>query len=151
MSIILPRRYGVSTHAAERFIERIIGREEYTEDDVGIARIIIYNILSRRALKAKKIDQYLVRIRYRNAVFIYDTEQNMIVTVYPDEMAREKIEWVYKFPAGLRLEKQIATNIQVKLITYGFTPLRLENQILIGQIGEQLFSYDIKHNFIKPY
>ena len=26
-----------------------------------------------------------------------------------------------------------------------------ENQILIGQIGEQLFSYDIKHNFIKPY
>ena len=91
MSIILPRRYGVSTHAAERFIERIIGREEYTEDDLEVARIIIYNILNRRALKAKKIDQYLVRIRYRNAVFIYDSDRNMIVTVYPDEMApREK-------------------------------------------------------------
>jgi len=38
MSIILPRRYGVSTHAAERFIERIIGREEYTEDDLEVAR-----------------------------------------------------------------------------------------------------------------
>ena len=150
MSIILPRRYGVSTHAAERFIERIIGREEYTEDDVEIARIIIYNILSRRALKAKKIDQYLARLRYRNAVFIYDSDQNMIVTVYPDEKVREKIEWVYKFPAGLRIEKQIATDLQVKLLTYGFTPIKREGRVLIGQVGDQLFAYDIKHNFIKP-
>lgn len=112
--------------------------------------MIIYNILSRRALKAKKIDQYLVRIRYRNAVFIYDSDRNMIVTVYPDEMAREKIEWVYKFPAGLRLDKQISTNMQVNLITYGFLPVRREGRVLIGQVGDQLFAYDIKHNFIKP-
>ena len=150
MSIILPPQYGVSTHAAERFIERIIGQEEYTDDDIEVARLIIYNILSRRALKAKKIDQYLARLRYRNAVFIYDTEQNMIVTVYPDEKVREKIEWVYKFPAGLKFDKQISTDLQVKLLTYGFTPIKREGRVLIGQVGDQLFAYDIKHNFIKP-
>lgn len=150
MSIMLPRRYGVSTHAAERFIERIIGRDEYTEDDIEVARLIIYNCLSRRALKAKKIDQYLVRIRYRNAVFIYDADRNMIVTIYPDEMVREKIEWVYKFPAGLRIDKQIATDLQVKLLTYGFTPIKREGRVLIGQVGDQRFNYNTRHNFIKP-
>jgi len=45
---IVIRDIRVTNHAAERFIERIIGREEYTEDDVEIARIIIYNILPRR-------------------------------------------------------------------------------------------------------
>ena len=150
MSIILPPQYGVSTHAAERFIERIIGQEEYTDDDIEVARLIIYNILSRRALKAKKIDQYLVRITYSNGVFIYDADRNMIVTIYPDEKAREKIKWEYKFPAGLRFER-VGDKSKVYLLTKGFEPIKKEGDFLIGKINinDQIFCYDRRNNSIK--
>ena len=44
--IILPNYFIISRHAAQRFLERIIQKDDYTEGDEDVAILLIQNILS---------------------------------------------------------------------------------------------------------
>lgn len=145
--IILPNDFIISRHAAQRFLERIIQKDDYIEEDEDVAILLIQNILSNRALKTKRIDNYFVQLKYRNAIFVYETDIKIIITVYPDVDNREKVDWIYKFPAGLKF-KGINSKNQTKLITEGFVPVRKDGRILIGERGSNIFQYDFKYNVI---
>ena len=145
--IILPKDFTISRHAAQRFLERIIKKDNYIEEDEDVAILLIQNILSNRALKTKRIDNYFVQLKYRNAIFVYETDIKIIITVYPDVDNREKVDWIYKFPAGLKF-KGINSKTQTKLITEGFIPIRKDGRILIGEKGYNIFQYDFKYNII---
>lgn len=151
--IILPSNLIISHHAAERFMERIIERDSYSDEDIEVAIVIIKNILTQRALRFKRIDQFKIQIRFRNAFFIYTSDMTTIITVYPDDLSKDKkdkVEWIYKFPPTLRLNNKISSDYKLVLITKGFIPLRKEGRILIGKVGNQLFHYDLKLIYIKP-
>lgn len=145
--IILPKDFTISRHAAQRFLERIIKKDNYIEEDEDVAILLIQNILSNRALKTKRIDNYFVQLKYRNAIFVYETDIKIIITVYPDVDNREKVDWIYKFPAGLKF-KGINSKTQTKLITEGFIPIRKDGRTLIGERGCEIFQYDFKYNVI---
>ena len=146
--IILPNYFIISRHAAQRFLERIIQKDDYTEGDEDVAILLIQNILSNRALKTKRIDNYFIQLKYRNALFVYESDIRVVITVYPDANSRETVDWIYKFPAGLRFKGDINSKTQTKLITEGFVPVRKDGRILIGEKGYNIFQYDFKYNII---
>lgn len=145
--IILPNDFIISRHAAQRFLQRIIKKNVYTQEDEDVAILFIQNILTNRVLKTKKIDNYHLQIKYCNALFVYDTELQNIITAYQDKNSRETLDWIYKFPAGLRF-KGINSKTRIKLITEGFIPLRKDGRTLIGRKGCHIFQYDLKYNVI---
>lgn len=146
--IILPNYFIISRHAAQRFLERIIQKDDYTEGDEDVAILLIQNILSNRALKTKRIDNYFIQLKYRNALFVYESDIRVVITVYPDANSRETVDWIYKFPAGLRFKGDINSKTQTKLITGGFIPIRKDGRTLIGERGCEIFQYDFKYNVI---
>lgn len=145
--IILPKDFIISRHAAQRFLERIIKKDNYTEEDEDVAILLIQNILRNRVLKTRRIDNYFIQLKYRNALFVYETDIKIVITVYPDKDSRETVDWIYKFPAGLKF-KGINSKTQTKLITEGFIPIRKDGRILIGEKGYNIFQYDFKYNII---
>jgi hypothetical protein len=145
--IILPKDFIISRHAAQRFLQRIIKRDTYTAEDEDVAILLIQNILSNRALKTKRIDNHFVQLKYLNALFVYETDIKVVITVYPDVDNKEKVDWIYKFPAGLKF-KGINSKNQTKLITEGFIPVRKDGRTLIGKKGCNIFQYDFKYNVI---
>jgi len=147
--IVLPSDLIISRHAAERFLERIIERDTYSYEDVEVASQIILNILNNRVLKYRQIYPSAIQIKYRNAFFIYDADGKTIITVYRNDNAKEKVEWIYKFPAGLKFNLGISSNTKLMLITKGFKPIRKEERTIIGQVEDQYFIYDPKYNYIK--
>jgi hypothetical protein len=147
--IVLPSDISISRHAAERFLERIIERDAYTAEDVEVAIQIIINILIQRVLHFKRIDQSTIQIKYRNAFFIYDVENKKIITVYCNNNSKEKVEWIYSFPAGLKFDLGISSKAKLTLLTKGFTPIRKEERIIIGQVKDRYYIYDPKYNYIR--
>ncbi len=146
--IILPSEYIISRHAAQRFLERIIERDPYTQEDKDVAIVVIRNILSNRALKFKRLDKSQVQIKYHNALFVYDTEVQAIITVYPDSNSKEKVEWTYNFPSGLKFKGNINSDTKARLITEGFIPVRKDGRTLIGEKDNKLYQYDYKYNIV---
>ncbi len=146
--IILPNDFIISRHAAQRFLERIIQKDDYTEGDEDVAILLIQNILSNRALKTKRIDNHFVQLKYLNALFVYESDIRVVITVYPDKESREKVDWIYKFPAGLKFKGEMSAKNQTKLITDGFVPIRKDGRTLIGKKGCNIFQYDFKYNVI---
>ncbi len=150
--IVLPEDFKITIHAAQRFLERIINKAVYEDNDIEVAIEIMRNILRRRALKyQQQLNESNIRIKYLNAVFIYDVDEKMVITVYRNAQASEKIEWEYKFPAPLKFKGQISPKKKVILITYGFTPKRKQGRRIIGQAGGKLYEYDPKHNVISLF
>ncbi|PKM77388.1 MAG: hypothetical protein CVU90_07110 [Firmicutes bacterium HGW-Firmicutes-15] len=148
--IVLPPSFRISDHAAQRFLERIVVKEFYSQDEKTISFEIIQNILTSRAIKQLKIDKNRVQLRYLNAVFIYDVKTAFIVTVYPDASEKEKVEWRYKFPAPLHFAGEIEPKCKVKLINEGFVPMNKDGRCIVGQAGEHTYKYDPKYNVICP-
>lgn len=148
--IILPANFKIRNHAAQRFLERIILKDSYTADDEELAIEVIRNILSNRTLKQRLLGDGQIQLRYRNAVFVYDKETNCIITSYPEDNSKNKVEWVYKFPAPLVFKGMICSDRKLKLITQGFVPVRKEERCIIGESGSHLFCYDPKYNIIWP-
>ena len=147
--IILPQNFKITKHAAQRFLERIINKEPYTQDDVDVSIEVIRNILTNRVLKHRRINKNNVQLIYRDAVFIYDNETESIITSHLNPKAAKKVEWIYKFPAPLQFKGKISSKYKVKLLTEGFMPLKKEGRIIIGQAGPHFYKYDSKYNIIK--
>jgi len=136
--IVLPEDFQITMHAAQRFLERIINTAVYEDNDIEVAIEIIRNILHRRVLIYQlQLNESNIRIKHLNAVFIYDVDEKMVITVYQNALASEKIEWEYKFPTPLKFKGQIAPKKKVILIIYGFTPIRRKGRRIIGQFWRQ--------------
>lgn len=152
-SIVLPTDFTVSRHAAERFLERIILKQSYSDVDVEMARDIINNILSQRILKYYEIDQHIKQVKYLNAIFIYDIDENSIITVYENkyEISRDKVGWIYKLPNNMRFKKGITSAEKVQLIIKGIIPVGRDGRVIIGQNNAKLYCYDPYYKVIKTY
>ncbi len=146
--IILPQNINITRHAAQRFLERIIKKEVYLQDDIEVSTEIIRNLLNRRVLKFYKNNEQSLLIKYCNAVFIYDIDTESVITIYEDEKVKSTVQWLYKFPAMLKFKGGINSKCKVKLLTEGFTPIRKEGRTIIGQAGDYLYQYDPKFNVI---
>ncbi len=150
--IVLTENIKITIHAAQRFLERIMNKAAYEDNDIEVAIEIIRNILHRRVLKyQQQLNESNIRIKHLNAVFIYDVDEKMVITVYQNAQASEKIEWEYKFPTPLKFKGQIAPKKKVILITYGFMPIRKKGRRIIGQAGDNLYEYDPKHNVVSLF
>lgn len=148
--IILPPNFGIGPHTAQRFLERIIKKESYTSEDEGVAIEVVRNILTSRVLKQQKLGGGKVQLKYRNAIFIYNTDAEFIITTYSDDNVKDKVEWIYKFPPLMRFKGTIDSKCKIELITKGFIPIRKDGRFIVGQIDQQLFEYDPKYNIICP-
>lgn len=149
--VILPINFKISTHAAKRFLERVIQKDSYTSDDEEIALEIIRNILTNRVLKQQRVNDDCLKIKYRNAIFIYDTDTKCIITTYTDDEIKNKVDWIYKFPAPLRFKGNFNEKAKMALVSKGFEPLLKEKRLIIGQLEQTLYQYDPKYNVISVF
>lgn len=152
-TIILPKNIEIDRHASKRFLERIIIKENYTDNDIKIAKAIIKNVLTQRILKYKTIDENTLQIKYCNALFVYRLDLKVIITVYENNYnkSRDKIEWVYKLPNIIQFKSGINSKSKLELLTKGLIPIYKEGVLLIGECGSNLYCFNSYFNVISLY
>lgn len=79
--IKLRNDFSVSTHAAERYLTRILGRQTYTRSEIGLAKKIIRTLLADRAHDVTYYDSLgKVIISAFDAMFVYNLTARTVLT-----------------------------------------------------------------------
>ncbi|MEN6462381.1 MAG: hypothetical protein ABFC94_13550 [Syntrophomonas sp.] len=145
--IITPTNFKISTHALERFLERIV-KHPVNYENCSIARLVIKSQLSYRACPITGQNGNVVEFSYKNGLFIYQRETNTIITVMENpRQSNEVISWKLHLPVGTHFQHDIPSKEKIKMITKGFVPVGIQVPIVVG--ATFAFNYQTKWVFKK--
>lgn len=87
--------FNITGHAIERFLSRVVG-QPLTSTTILKAREIIRRSITDKELRVIEQRGSMIKIGFKNAVFIYCTISNTIITVYQNPCFKKEIRWPVK-------------------------------------------------------
>lgn len=147
---IVPKNISVSTHAAMRYLTRVL-EIPLTPRKIQAARLFLTYKLGNRAYSVREWRQDCsaerLKLIYRGLYFIYDKKDRRVYSVYPNEYQSDKLEMKMSVPADFIVEDYlkfvISKNTLVKLYREEWPVYTARGTALRLKVNKWLVDVDI--------
>lgn len=159
---VLPKRIHITTHAAERYLERVIKRP-VSKKTVRTAQLFLGHILSNRACRILEdrcdVAAHRLKLTFSGIFFIYEPNNQRVYSIYKDPASQEILEMNIRIPADFSVEPGVKMHLGCKIwekffikkwpvLTARGVDGKREIKILRVQVGAYVVDLDMQKKLV---